>query len=121
MITILTIKKYMKSPGNYDSYLVFDLEQFLHCHLFVPGDPPGSVDTPEAAAAAVLVEVDVIERDLHEGGAWRRHLIMTLSTNSASEMGGHREGRKSGSLNKVLYGYTNLLLLGKTLQRIAPL
>lgn len=77
----------MKSPGNYDSYLVFDLEQFLHRHLFVLGDPPGSVHTPEAAAAAVLVEVDVIELDLHEGGAWRRHLIMTLSTSSASEMG----------------------------------
>lgn len=84
----------MKSPGNYDSYLIFNLEQFLHRHLFVLGDPPGSVHTPEAAAATVLVEEDVIELDLHKGGAWRQHLIMTLSTNSASE-----EGRKSGSLN----------------------
>lgn len=88
MIITLTIKKYMKSPGNYDSYLVFNLEQFFHCHLFVLGDPPGSVDASEAAAATVLIEVDVIELDLHEGGAWRRHLIMTLSTNLASRRGG---------------------------------
>lgn len=87
MITILTIKKYMKSPGNYDSYLIFNLEQFFHRHLFVLGDPPGSVHTSEAAAATVLVEVDIIELDLHERGAWRQHLIMTLSTNSASEEG----------------------------------
>lgn len=88
MITILTIKKYMKSTGNYDSYLIFNLEQFFHRHLFVLGDPPGSVHTSKAAATTVLVEVDVIELDLHEGGAWRRHLIMTLSTKSASEGGG---------------------------------
>ena len=92
MITTLTIKKYMKSPSNYDSYLVFNLEQLFHCHLFVLGDPPGSVHTSEAATAAVLVEVDVIKLDLHEGGAWRQHLIMTLSNNSASEED-HR-GRK---------------------------
>lgn len=79
----------MKS--NYDFYLVFNLEQFLHRHLFVLGDPPGSVHTPEAAAATVLEEEDVIELDLHEGGAWRRHLIMTLSTNSASEKWKGRE------------------------------
>ncbi len=121
MITTLTIKKYiMKSPGNYDSYLVFNLEQFFHCHLFVLGDPPGSVNASEAAAAAVLVEVDIIELDLHEGGAWRQHLIMTLSTDSASE-GDHREGRECASLNKVLYGKTNLLPLCKTLQRTASL
>lgn len=121
MITILTIKKYiMKSPGNYDSYLVFNLEQFFHCHLFVLGDPPGSVHAPEAASATVLVEEDIIELDLHEGGAWRQHLIMTLSADSASEKD-HREGRESSSLNKVLYGKTNLLLLCKTLQRAASL
>lgn len=88
----------MKSPGNYDSYLVFNLEQFFHCHLFVLGDPPGSVHTPKAAAATVLVKKDVIKLDLHEGGTGRRHLIMTLSTNSASG-GNHKDGRKSGSLN----------------------
>lgn len=92
----------MKSPGNYDSYLVFNLEQLFHCHLFVLGDPPGSVHTPEAAAATVLIENDVIKLDLHEGGTGRRHLIMTLSTDSAST-GDHKEGGKSGSLNKVLY------------------
>lgn len=101
MITTLTIKKYIKSPGNYDSYLAFNLEQFFHCHLFVLGDPPGSIHTSEAAAATVLVEDDVIKLDLHEGGAGRRHLIMTLGTNSASWVD-HREGRKSGSLNNVL-------------------
>lgn len=92
MITVLTIKKYMKSPSNYDSYLVFNLEQLFHCHLFVLGDPPGSVHTSKAAAAAVLVEVDIIKLDLHEGGAWRQHLIMTLSTNSGPERGS--QGRK---------------------------
>lgn len=102
MITILTIKKYMKSPGNYDSYLVFNLEQFFHCHLFVLGDPSCSVHTSEAAAATVLIEEDIIKLDLHEGGAWRQHLIMALSTNSASE-GNRRQGRKSGSLTKDLY------------------
>lgn len=91
----------MKSPGNYDSHLVFDLEQFLHRHLFVLGDPPGSVHTSEAATAAVLVENDVIELDLHEGGTWRQHLIMTLSSNSASGRGGgvHRK-RKDVWFNK---------------------
>lgn len=120
MITILTIKKYMKSPSNYDSYLIFNLEQFFHCHLFVLGDPTGSVHAAKAAAATVLVEEDIIKLDLHEGGAWRQHLIMALSTNSASE-GNHREGRKSGSLTKVLYGQTNFLLLCKSLQRTASL
>lgn len=81
----------MKVPGNYDSYLIFNFEQFFHCHLFVPGDPSGSVHASEAAAAAVLVEVDVIELDLHEGGAWRRHLIMALGTDFFG-------GRKEGSL-----------------------
>lgn len=80
----------MKSPGNYDSYLVFNLEQFLHRHLFILGDPPGSVHTPEAAAAAVLVEEDIVELDLHEGGARRRHLIVTLGTKSASVEGSQR-------------------------------
>ena len=88
MITTLTIKKYMKSSGNYDSYLVFDLEQLFHRHLFVLGDPPGSVHTPEAATAAVLEENNVIKLDMHEGGAWRQHLIMTLSSNSASRRRG---------------------------------
>lgn len=69
----------MKSPGNYDSYLVFNLEQFFHCHLFVLGDPSCSVHTSEAAAATVLIEEDIIKLDLHEGGAWRQHLIMALT------------------------------------------
>lgn len=96
----------MKSPGNYDSYLIFNLEQFLHRHLFILGDPPGSVHTPEAAAAAVLVEEDVGELDLHEGGARRQHLVMTLGTKIASVegRGGHSEGRTAGSLNRVLRG-----------------
>lgn len=81
----------MKVPGNYDSYLVFNLEQFFHCHLFVLGDPSGSVHASEAAAAAVLVEEDVIKLDLHEGSAWRQHLIMALGTDSFG-------GRKEGSL-----------------------
>lgn len=92
MITIMTIKKYMKRLGNYDSYLVFNLEQLFHCHLFVLGDPSRSVHTSKAAAAAVLVEEDVIKLDLHEGGAWRQHLIMALSNSSAPE--GESEGRK---------------------------
>lgn len=92
MITIMTIKKYMKRLGNYDSYLVFNLEQLFHCHLFVLGDPARSVHTSEAAAAAVLIEKDVIKLDLHEGGAWRQHLIMALSNSSAPE--GESEGRK---------------------------
>lgn len=79
----------MKSSGNYDSYLVFNLEQLFYGHLFVPGDPPGSVHAPEAATAAVLIEEDVIELDLHEGGAGTRHLIMKLSTSSA--FGGSEE------------------------------
>lgn len=79
----------MKVPGNYDSYLVFNLEQFFHCHLFVLGDPSGSVHASEAAAAAVLVEEDVIKLDLHEGSAWRQHLIMALGTGS---FGGRKEG-----------------------------
>lgn len=83
----------MKVPGNYDSYLIFNLEQFFHCDLFVLGDPSGSVHAPEAAAAAVLVEEDVIKLDLHEGGAWRQHLIMALDTGSPSE-GGRKEGRR---------------------------
>lgn len=85
MITILTIKKYRKSSGNYDSYLIFNLEQFFHCHLFVLGDPPGSVHTPEAAATAVLVEKNVIKLDVDKGDAWRQHFIMTVSSDSASE------------------------------------
>lgn len=84
MIATLTIKKFMKSLGNYDSYLTFDLEQLFHRHLFVLRDPPGSVHAPEAAAAAVLVEADVIKLDLHEGGTERQHLIITLSPNSTS-------------------------------------
>lgn len=82
----------MKSPGNYDSYLVLNLQQFFHSHLFVLGDPPGSVHTPKAATATVFVEENIVKLDLHEGGAWRRHLIMTLSTSSAS--GGGSEERK---------------------------
>lgn len=77
----------MKVPGNYDSYLVFNLEQLFHGNLFVLGDPSGSVNASEAAAAAVLVEEDVIKPDLHEGGAGRQHLIMALLTNSPSEEG----------------------------------
>lgn len=73
------------SSNNDDSYLFFNLEQFLYCHLFVLGDPPGSVYAPEAAAAAVLVEEDVIEPDLHESCSGRRHLIMTLGSSSTSE------------------------------------
>lgn len=99
MITTLTIKKYMKSRGNYDSYLVFNLEQFFHCHLFVLGDPPGSVHTPEAAAATVLVEADVIKLDLHKGAAWRQHLIMTLSTDSAPE--GEITGREGCAVHST--------------------
>lgn len=95
----------MNSPGNYDSYLIFNLEQLFHCHLFVLGDPSCSVHTPKAAAAAVLMEDDVIELDLHEGGAWRQHLIMAPSTNSPSE-GNHRRGRKSSLLTKDLNGQT---------------
>lgn len=82
-------------PGNYDSYLVFNLEQLFHSHLFVLGDPPGAVHAPEAAPATVLVENDVLELDFHEGGAGRRHLIMTLSTNLATG----EDGEKSASLN----------------------
>lgn len=105
MITTLTIKKNMKGEGNYDSYLVFNLEKFLHCHFSVLGDPSGSVHTSETAAATVLIEEDVIELDLHEGGAWRQHLIMALSNNAGSE----RRGRKSASLAKVLYRQQNKL------------
>lgn len=83
----------MKVPGNYDSYLIFNLEQLFHCNLFVLGDPSGSVNASEAAAAAVLVEEDVIKPDLHEGGAGRQHLIMALGTKSPAE-----EGRKEKSL-----------------------
>lgn len=79
----------MKVPGNYDSYLIFNLEQLFHGNLFVLGDPSGSVNAPEAAAAAVLVEEDVIKLDLHEGGAGRQHLIMALGSSSPLE-----EGRK---------------------------
>lgn len=118
MITTLTIKKYMKSPSNYDSYLIFNLEQFFHCHLFVLGEPSGSVHAAEAAATAVLIEEDITKLDLHEGGGWRQHLIVALSTNSASE-GSHREGRKSGSLTQVLYGKTNSLRRCRSLQRMA--
>ena len=75
----------MKSHSNYDSYLIFNLQQFFHCHLFVLRYPPGPVHTAKAATTAVLVEEDVIELDLHEGRAERRHVIMTLSTNTASE------------------------------------
>lgn len=77
----------MEVPGNYDSYLIFNLEQLFHRNLFVLGDPSGSVNASEAAAAAVLVEDDVIKLDLHEGGPWRQHLIMALGTGSPSEEG----------------------------------
>lgn len=83
----------MKVPGNYDSYLIFNLEQLFHGDLFVLGDPSGSVNAPEAAAAAVLVELDVIKLDLHEGGAGRQHLIMALGSSSPVEEG-RKEGRK---------------------------
>lgn len=86
------LKKDMKVPGNYDSYLIFNLEQLFHCNLFVLGDPSGSVNASEAAAAAVLVEDDVIKLDLHEGGAGRQHLIMALGTNSPSEEGRGKSG-----------------------------
>lgn len=85
----------MKVPSNYDSYLVFNLEQLFHRHLFVLGDPPGSVNASEAAAAAVLVEEDVVKLDVHEGAAGRRHLILALGTGSPSE--GGRKGGESGS------------------------
>ena len=68
----------MKSSGNYVSHLFLNLQQLFHRHLFVLRDPAGAVHAAEAAAAAVLVEVDVIEFDLNEGGAQRRHGIMTL-------------------------------------------
>lgn len=100
MITLQTIKKYMNVPDNCDSYLIFNLEQFFHGHLFVLGDPSGSIHTSEAATTTILIKEDVIKLDLHEGGAWRQHLIMALSTNSASEEN-HRKGRKSGSLASV--------------------
>lgn len=96
----------MKVPSNYDSYLIFNLEQLFHRNLFVLGDPSGSVNAPEAAAAAVLVEEDVIKLDLHEGGAGRQHLIMALGTSSPS--GGRKEGGKSGSCSN---GKTKLLAL----------
>lgn len=89
----------MKVPGNYDSYLIFNLEQLFHGNLFVLGDPSGSVNAPEAAAAAVLVEEDVIKLDLHEGGAGRQHLIMALGSSSPLEEG-RKEG-KSGSCSKA--------------------
>lgn len=63
MITILTIKKYMKSSGNYEPYLIFNLEQFFHRHLFVRGDPLGSVNASEASAATSLVEQNVVKLD----------------------------------------------------------
>lgn len=110
MITTLTIKKYMKNPGNYDSHLVFNLEQLFHRHLFVLGDPPGPVHASEAAATAVLVEDDVIELDLHEGGAMRRHLIMTLSTDSASE---DHIGRKRVWFSQQTPRWGNQLLLSE--------
>lgn len=94
MIATLTIKKFMKSLGNYDSYLTFDLEQLFHRHFFVLRDPPGSVHAPEAAAAAVLVEVDVIKLDLHEEGTERRHLITTLRHNSTVCLSGGPQGRR---------------------------
>lgn len=103
MIIILTIKKKKKkkkklyekaAAGNYDSHLVFDLEELFHCHLFVLRDPPGSVDAAETATAAVLVEVDVIELDLHEGGAERRHLIMTPRGEKQPRRTSGRPGRK---------------------------
>lgn len=90
----------MKVPGNYDSYLIFNLEQLFHCNLFVLGDPSGSVNAAEAAAAAVLVEEDVIKLDLHEGAAGRQHLIMALGTKSPS-VEGRREGEKSGSCSNA--------------------
>lgn len=84
---------YVKTSGNNDdSYLFFDLEQLFYCHLFVLGDPLGSVHASEAPATAVLVEEDVIKPDLHERRSRRRHLIMMLSSNSASEVD-QRTGR----------------------------
>lgn len=106
VITLQTIKKKkkdMKVPGNYDSYLIFNLEQLFHGNLFVLGDPSGSVNAPEAAAAAVLVEVDVIKLDLHEGGAGRQHLIMALGSSSPLEEG-RKEG-KSGSCSDAKQSY----------------
>lgn len=80
------------------TYLVFNLEQLLHRHLFILGDPSGPVHAAEAAAAAVLVEEDVIELDLHEGAARRQHLIMALGSSSAP--GGANGRGKEGSLEQ---------------------
>lgn len=72
----------MKSAGNYVAHLFLNLQQLFHRHLFVLRDPAGTVHTAKAPAATVLVEVDVIEFDLNEGGAQRRHGIMTLLKHS---------------------------------------
>lgn len=73
----------MKSSSNYIAHLFLNLQQLFHRHLFVLRDPAGAVHAAEAPAAAVLVEVDVIELDLNEGGAQRRHGIMALLEPSA--------------------------------------
>lgn len=98
-ITLQTIKKKkdMKVLSNYDSYLIFNLEQLFHRHLFVLGDPSGSVNASEAAAAAVLVEEDVVELDLHEGV--RRATASHIGSRHQLAFRGRKErrGGESGS------------------------
>lgn len=60
------------------THLFLNLQELFHRHLFVLREPAGAIHAPETPSAAVLVEEDVIEFDLHKGGAQRCHGIMAL-------------------------------------------
>ena len=58
-------------------HLFVNLQELLHGHLLVLGNPQGSVDAPEAASSAVLIEEQVLVLYLHKRRARGRHGILT--------------------------------------------